>query len=144
MLCSLLDYQEVLLNLSEKTKQIYVLPILTICVCHHKLWSLDVQRGAWHFCSGYQLFGRGLCAKTYYNWLVWDIWNFRLSFGNKSTRSFKVIWFHTKKLLVLKMKGLISNNDDIQVYSCDNLDVKVSFQRTCFGHAFSKLINMHQ
>jgi hypothetical protein len=26
----------------------------------------------------------------------------------------------------------------------DNLDVKVSFQRTCFGHAFSKPINMHQ
>ncbi len=51
-----------------------------------------------------------------------------------------------KKIAYVKDEG--SNLNTMMTFkfivSCDNLDVEVSFQRTCFGHAFSKPINMHQ
>jgi len=51
-----------------------------------------------------------------------------------------------KKIAYVKNEG--SNLNTMMTFkfiiSCDNLDVKVSFQRTCFGHSFFKPINMHR
>lgn len=89
----------------------------------------------WFFCIGYEVFRKILGAKTYYNWLVWNI-------GKKFARPLTKIWIDKINPCLCQTWGIkfkyhdkyFKINGQLWKFGCGK-----SFQGTCFGHVISKV-----
>ncbi len=138
--------QEILPNLVEKTKQVYVLPKLIDCICAITSFDLWMSKGVHDiFALVINFLGSNWQPKQITIGLFKATKIIGQTLANNLTKFLDQYGLRNKIIAYVKDESSTLNTMTIAlkfVVKCEIFDLDESFQGACFGHAFPKHANM--